>query len=303
MVLFGIPARSQEIAITFDDLPAHSALSPGETREDIAQRIVSTIKAKSLPPVYGFVNGQKVERDPGTENVLEIWRAAKLPLGNHTWAHTNYDHESIDEFQRDVKRNEPLLKWLMGSGDWHWLRYPNTAEGRVPEHRDAARAFLAEEGYRIAAVTMNFSDWAYNEPYARCKPKGDSSAVSRLENDYLEGARKSAEYARTVSTDVLGREIPFVLLMHIGTIDAQMLPRLIDLYRGMGFRFVTLQKAERDSFYANDLNPRKAATPDTLEQAAQFRHISIPPRPPVPNDLGTICGAAPNSNASRQIAN
>ena len=32
-------------------------------------------------------------------------------------------------------------------------------------------------GYRIAAVTMDFSDWAYNDPYARCAAKGDAKAA------------------------------------------------------------------------------------------------------------------------------
>ena len=50
-------APAREIAITFDDLPAHSDLPPGVTRVRVAQRIIDALKAAHLPPVYGFFNG------------------------------------------------------------------------------------------------------------------------------------------------------------------------------------------------------------------------------------------------------
>jgi peptidoglycan-N-acetylglucosamine deacetylase len=36
-------------------------------------------------------------------------------------------------------RNEPLLKSLMGKGDWHWFRYPFLHEGETVEKRRAER--------------------------------------------------------------------------------------------------------------------------------------------------------------------
>ncbi len=44
------------MAITFDDLPVHGALPPGETRLQIAQSILSTLKINQMPPVYGFLS-------------------------------------------------------------------------------------------------------------------------------------------------------------------------------------------------------------------------------------------------------
>jgi len=34
------------------------------------------------------------------------------------------------------------------------------------------RAYLAQHGYKVAAVTMSFGDYQWNEPHARCKAKG-----------------------------------------------------------------------------------------------------------------------------------
>ena len=39
-----------------------------------------------------------------------------------------------------------------------------------------------------------------------------------------------------------------MLLLHVGAFDAEMLRRLLQLYRARGFQFVTLPEAERDEF-------------------------------------------------------
>ena len=49
-------AAAQEVALTFDDLPAHGPLPPGVTRLDVAKSIISTLKAANAPQVYGFIN-------------------------------------------------------------------------------------------------------------------------------------------------------------------------------------------------------------------------------------------------------
>jgi hypothetical protein len=44
-----------KIAITFDDLPAHGPLPPGETRLDVISKVIASIREEGLPPAYGFV--------------------------------------------------------------------------------------------------------------------------------------------------------------------------------------------------------------------------------------------------------
>ena len=48
--------------------------------------------------------------------------------------------------------------------------------------------------HKVAAVTMSFGDYQWNEPYARCRAKGDDAAVRSLESSYLEGADDSIRY-------------------------------------------------------------------------------------------------------------
>lgn len=286
---FSLVSQAQEIAFTFDDLPAHSSLPPGETRQQVASKIIEAINAAHLPPVYGFMNGIRVEDQPDTIQVLEAWRAAGLPLGNHSWSHMNLNQHTLEEFEADVLKNEPLLRKEMGDADWHWFRFPNLAEGDTPEKRAAVRSFLAQHGYKIAGVTMSFADYNWNAPYARCSTKGDTAAIAQLESSYLAAADQSISFYREMSKTLYGRDIPYVLLMHLGAFDARMLPRLFDLYRSHGFKFVTIDDAQRDEFYRSDMNPALAAGLQNLEGAMAARHLTLPPRPASTISLDTLC--------------
>src|ERR1700748_125995 len=87
--IMGVSAAAQQIAFTWDDLPSHSALPPGETRVEIGKKIVAAMKDAKMPPVYGFVNGARSEDEPLSMPMLKDWHAAGLSLGNHTWSHMN----------------------------------------------------------------------------------------------------------------------------------------------------------------------------------------------------------------------
>ncbi|HWC18535.1 MAG TPA: GDSL-type esterase/lipase family protein, partial [Terriglobales bacterium] len=277
------------IAFTFDDLPAHSALPPGETRMAVASKIIAALRDAHVPPVYGFVNGVRIQEQPADEAVLQAWRAAGNPLGNHGWSHLNLNQRALEEAEADVARNEPVLNKWMKDEDWRWFRYPFLAEGDTPEKRAAFRSFLQEHGYKVAAVTMSFGDYMWNEPYARCKAKGDAAAIASLENSYLTAADQSADYYRSLSQTLYGRDIPYVLLMHIGASDAEMLPRLLNLYRSKGFEFVTLQEAERDDFYRQSTELGSAPSPDMLEGVMAERHLPVPPHPRPDIQFESLC--------------
>jgi peptidoglycan/xylan/chitin deacetylase (PgdA/CDA1 family) len=287
--LFAGGAQAQELAITFDDLPAHSALPPGETRLEVAQEIIAALKAAHAPPTYGFVNGVRIEQEPASEPVLTAWRAAGYLLGDHSWSHMNLSANTVEAFEADVLRNTPLLAQRMAGRDWRWFRYPFLAEGETSEKRTTIRTFLAARGYRVAAVTMSFGDYAWNEPYARCRATGDQAAIAELETRYLHAADESIDYYRGLSKTLLGRDIPYVLLMHIGAFDARMAPRLLALYRARGFKLTTLDEAERDPFYRSSIDLTLPVGPDNLEESMAARGLPLPPRRSDEAWLAALC--------------
>src|SRR5579862_7725743 len=135
-----LSGSAQQIAFTWDDLPAHSALPAGETRVEIGRKIIAAMKEAHMPPAYGLVNGVRTEEEPLSTPMLKEWRDAGLPLGNHAWSHMNLNQHSLADWKADVLRNEPRLRSYMGNEDWHWLRFPYLAEGDTPEKRQEARS-------------------------------------------------------------------------------------------------------------------------------------------------------------------
>lgn len=269
-------AERPQLAITMDDLPVHGPLPEGETRTSVAERIVAAFHAAGVPEVYGFVNAAKVEGDADLEAALTAWVASGHPLANHTWSHPNFNETSVAEFEAEIVRNEEALQRFGGARDWRWFRYPYLAEGNDPVKRDSIRAVLARRGYRIAAVTMNFSDYEWNDAYRRCRARDDAEGLAALEAAYLEAVRESISRARGLSQAVHGRDIPYVLLTHISPFNARMMPRVLDVYRREGFEFTTLEAAQRDPVYAGEVDPTRSAPPTDLGRAARERGIPIP---------------------------
>ncbi len=248
------PDKAPAIALTFDDIPVHGALPPGQTRAGIIRAIAAALKRVGAP-AFGFLNGGIGLDDPTGADAVAAWRAAGLPLGNHGYSHLDLARVGASAFLADAVRNEAPLAAAAGGTDWHWFRYPFLSEGQVPAVRDTVRAGLKARGYRIAAVTMGFDDFKWNQPYAACAARGDRRGIAALAEGFLADARIAADNARARARVTAGRDIPYVLLMHVGAFDAYMLPRLLDLYRRMGFRFVTLPAAQADPFYAAANDP------------------------------------------------
>jgi peptidoglycan/xylan/chitin deacetylase (PgdA/CDA1 family) len=285
----GLPhATAPQMALTFDDLPAHGSLPPGETRVEVISKFVGALQHANVPSAYGFVNGNWLETHPEDLRALQIWRDAGYPLGNHAWSHMNLNDHTLEEFEADVTRNEPLLsKWK--DNDWHWFRFPFLAEGDTPEKRAGVRAFLLQHGYKVGGVTMSFADYLWTEPYARCRAKGDTQAVALLEKSYLAAVEENIGYYRSMSQTLLGRDIPYVLLMHVSALGAEMMPRVLDLYRAKGFQFVTLEEAERDPFYLQSTDLHRPPAADNLEGALAERHLALPPHTEPSIQFDSLC--------------
>jgi peptidoglycan/xylan/chitin deacetylase (PgdA/CDA1 family) len=269
------------VALTFDDLPAHSALPPGMSRADVARGILAALEARRVPPSYGFVNAKSLEARPENAEVLRLWRAAGHPLANHTYSHIDLNASSAQAFQADVIANEKTLRDFMGEDGWRWLRFPYLRAGDTAEKRGAVAAFLKQRRYRVAEVTLNFDDWAYNEPYARCAAKQDAAGIEELKRSYETRAAASLSDGQAAAKRVYGRDIAHVMLLHIGAFQTLMLPKLLELLDARGFKVVTLAEAEADPAYAEDPGLPMASGATLLEQMIAVRKLA-----PVSRDGG-----------------
>jgi peptidoglycan-N-acetylglucosamine deacetylase len=281
--------KKPEVALTFDDLPAHGPLPQGLTRVDIIKSILQSLQAAHAPAVYGFVNAKRMEENPADMEVLKLWRAAGFPLGNHTFSHMDLDKNSVEAFEQDLLAGESSLRELMGDQDWHWFRFPFLNEGETAEKHHAIEAFLKEHGYRVAEVSLSFADYAYNEPYARCLAKNDQAGIAELKQSYLKGAAESLEEGPRISRQLYGRDIKHVMLLHVGGFQTIMLPGLLDLLKQRHYKLIPLPAAAADPVYAAD--PDLSSNWDNLflQQVMRARHLPLPTSDDPSAKLGALC--------------
>lgn len=279
-------AKPPEIAVTIDDLPVHAPYPPGVTPLEVNREMIAALKAARIP-VTAFVNAVNV-KDEGTKEALREWRRAGFVLGNHTWSHPHLSELTIAQFQDELTRDEAVLKELGGRSSWRWFRYPFLDEGKDPTERIAARQVLARHGYKVAAVTMSFSDWAFTPAFARCSAKGDEAAIAELEQLYLKSATENIASSRDMAHKLYGRDIPYVLLMHVSAMSAQMMPKVIRLYRSAGFRFVSLAEAERDPAYKGYIELR-LAPPPSPQELARLKNVELSYAPDYSARLNSFC--------------
>ncbi len=104
------------MALTFDDLPRNGGIAPGAKESDFARDTVRVLKKHRIPPSYGFINANKLERNPDGARALQIWIESGNPLANHTYSHLDITTNSVEDFQKEILRNEPALE-LLTPGD------------------------------------------------------------------------------------------------------------------------------------------------------------------------------------------
>ena len=282
-------AFAQKLAITMDDLPLNGELPPGVTEVENTRRVLEILRRNNVPPVYGFVNAQRLEGNDGGAAALKLW-AAQEPVGNHTYSHMDLEKNSAEAYERDLAEDEPVLELLDTKDDWRWLRYPYLHEGDTVEKRRAVRAYLSAHKYRIAQVTLDWEDYLWNFAYARCKAKNDAKAIEWLHSSYLSTASEFLDLGREQAKLVFGHDINYVLLTHLGAYSSTILPEAIDLLKKKGFKLVTLEEAESDPAYQQDPDVGMHDAGTLLDQWMMVKQIKEPPHEEKPyKQLESIC--------------
>jgi peptidoglycan/xylan/chitin deacetylase (PgdA/CDA1 family) len=255
------PVTSRTMALTFDDLPfvaAGQPYFPAATRT--TTELLQVLRRHGAPAI-GFVNEGQLdaggERRRDRDALLQQWIAAGMTLGNHTYAHRDFNTQTIEAFQDDIIKGEPTIKRLMAAKGSKTLffRHPMTHTGETKEKKDAIDAFLSARGYRIAPHTIENSDFIFNVVYVRALAAGDRALAGRVREAYVDMTITATAFAEKTAPALFKREIPQTLLLHANVITAESLGDLLSRFESRGYRFVTLEDAMADPAYA---------TPDTM---------------------------------------
>jgi peptidoglycan/xylan/chitin deacetylase (PgdA/CDA1 family) len=202
-----------------------------------------------------------------------------LPLGNHTYDHVDFDRVSAQAYIANIARIDHLLQTITPGQPLlrrrHIFRYPYLAEGETLQKRDAFRIYLFRNGYRIAEVTVNYNDWAWNKAYVRCVRQNNRESIAWLKTHIVEDAQWNLNASTMMAGSLFHRNIPQILLIHIGVIDAVTLDTILKNFRAHHVKFITLDEALADPIH--NINPNYAYRGEEtfLEQVATSRHVDV----------------------------
>jgi hypothetical protein len=217
---------------------------PDARRGEAEDRLLDSL---SKTRAFLFAIGQNVDNEHGAR-ILDAWSSAGHRIGNHTYNHKSLSRATTPEdFENSILRAEEILS--QHSGFRKWFRFPELKEGNTRAVRDRFRAFLALRGYRNGAVTIDASDWYYNQRLIKRMESEPGFDVSRYRQPYLDHIWDRAQYYELLAHQVLGHGVSNTLLIHYNLINALFLKDLLAMFQSRGWGIVDAEEAFVDRVF------------------------------------------------------
>jgi peptidoglycan/xylan/chitin deacetylase (PgdA/CDA1 family) len=174
-----------------------------------------------------------------------------MELGNHTYSHKYFYDTPLAAFEQEVIKGEPVTRQLLAEKGkrLRYFRHPFLNTGRTLAAKREFEKFLAGRGYRVAPVTIDNSEWIFAREYSDALAKNDSEKARRVVEAYVPYMESMFEFYEKLSTELFGREIPQVLLVHANQLNGDHFREVIEMMRRRGYTFVSLDDALRDPAY------------------------------------------------------
>jgi peptidoglycan/xylan/chitin deacetylase (PgdA/CDA1 family) len=236
-----LAADTPKIAITMDDVNWRAIPEP--FARDANARLLGALKDQRAAL---FVTGKNVENETGRQ-ILQSWSDAGHLIGNHTYSHRNYSSMDSPAFARDIERCEPIVDKFPGFRKF--FRFPMLKEGDTAAKRDWMRGFLRDHGYRIGHVTVDASDWYYDNRLRERLEKEPSFDPSRFRQPYLDHIWDRATYYDGLARRVLGRTVAHTVLIHYNLLNSLFLGDLLDMFRRKGWKVIDAAEAYTDPVF------------------------------------------------------
>lgn len=254
---------ARTVAITFDDLPHANAADPDapvpptlDAVRQVNRDILAALKSHAAPATGFVVEKRVAQLGPLGRDILKNWIDAGLDLGNHTFSHADSNALDIDAIEKEIVDGErsigPYL-FRSAASKPHFLRFPYNHIGNTSEKQQAIAALLAKHGYTLAASTIDTSDYLFDRAYEKALAARDAAKAEKIVTAYLEHTREQIAYYADLNRRVLGYEPPAVMLLHVNSLNAATLDRILTLFEEAGYRFTALETAQADPAYRKPL--------------------------------------------------
>ncbi|MGC9367885.1 MAG: polysaccharide deacetylase family protein, partial [bacterium] len=195
-----------------------------------------------------FVCGKRVDSDSGQE-MIEEWDREGHLIGNHSYSHYYYHSSQLTYqlFRDDILKNDSLINDFSNSVPL--FRFPYLKQGDTREKIDSINNFLKQTNYRIGHVSIDASDWYVDQRMLEKYQQEGEVDLNTYRDFYLEHILERAKFYDHLATELTGRKVNHVILLHHNTVSALFLDDLIEAFIEQGWEIIPAQQAYQDPIY------------------------------------------------------
>ncbi|MGN0859973.1 MAG: polysaccharide deacetylase family protein, partial [Stenotrophomonas sp.] len=192
--------QAQTLSLTFDD-----GLNP-DAQPAAAQWNAQLLAQLEQAGITAMVFPARVRTGPGSgTGLIADWPAAGHAVGNHTSEHRSLAASTVSlaDFIEQASQAQDHFGHLPG---WQrMLRFPYLKEGNSVDKRDGMRAWLQANDYRAAPVSIDASDWYYDQVFSAWLAQGNSDKAKQVKQAYIAHLLQRAAYYDQLAQQLLGR--------------------------------------------------------------------------------------------------
>ncbi len=251
------PVEGMEIALTINRM-VRSKVEPELDQDDWCytentpenfRKLLSALKDNGVPPTVDFLAGDSLD-----QTVQEEWLRSGNLIGSMTYAGTSLKKWTAQDFIDTLIRNEQALAplWSKFERKQKYFRYPSLKLGLDQQRPREIRAFLKQNGYVEVPATIDSRDDYFSQPYCAALARGDKVCASFIAATFKSFMLDKTRKARLAARKIAGRDVKQIMMIQANQLTSDLLDELLRLYKAMGVRFVSLDDALHDPFYATE---------------------------------------------------
>jgi peptidoglycan/xylan/chitin deacetylase (PgdA/CDA1 family) len=259
----GRPLEGMEIALTINRmLPAKVDPETQEsnwcdhenTRENF-DKLVAALKQNEMPPTVDFIIGHALL--PETQ---QGWLESGNLLGNMTFSRKKPKKGTAEEFIQSIELNEQALAPILANHPKgkKYFRFPGLTLTSEPQKLAQINSYLKQKGYVVVPATIDSRDEVFSQNYCAALARADQSCTNLIKTTFKSVLLDRTLRAREAARRIAGHDVKHILMIEANQLTCDTLGELLAWYKALGARFISIDEALGDQFYAGDNVTAKA---------------------------------------------
>jgi len=252
----GRPFEGMEIALTINGM-VMSDIDPEADADDQCftentpenlDRLAKALETNAMPPTMSFISGKWFD-----ERMEKEWLKRGNLIGSLGYDRLRRRKSTAEQFIQDIARNDAVLAGLWGgsSPTRKYFRFPGTRPWRKNRNIDTVNAYLKKNRYTLVPATIDLLDASFSQLYCSALSRSDQSCSNLIRANFRTLALDTTLRARSIAKDQAGHDVKHILAVGANQFTCDNLSELLAWYKSLGARFIPLDEALLDPFYAS----------------------------------------------------